>query len=82
MKVIKEMFVHEKALSGINNELYNIVFSTTKTDNFTKPVTVSYEIDQEIKLKESEVRKILKEEIVSHTTVDNIMQRLFGDSNE
>lgn len=78
MKVTKEMFVHEKALSGINEEFYNIVFSTTKTDTYAKSVTVTYEVDREITIKESEARRILKEELCN-TTAEGVMQKLFGD---
>jgi hypothetical protein len=54
-------------------------FSSEQCEVFSKKITISHEVDQEITIKESEATRILKEEIVSQTTVDNIIQKLFGD---
>lgn len=88
MKVSKDYFLTHRDfieyVAGSNNDddIPMMHFSSKRCEVFSKKITISHEVDQEITIKESEATRILKEEIVSQTTVDNIMQRLFGDSNE
>ena len=90
MKVEKTFWVSDIELEKLNKKKdISIVLRHRDESNYkgienraVNKITITYEADQEITLKESEARKVLKEEIISHGTINNIMRKLFGESNE
>jgi len=89
MKVSKEFWVSNDFIESIKDGEVSQVFITGSKIAFsTSPkkeyihankITITYEVDRNVTIKESKARKVLEEEIVSHATIDNIMQKLFGD---
>jgi hypothetical protein len=86
MKVEKTFWVEYESFKQFKKALseggkVDLKISTTPDsgNDYMETLTIAYEIDREIILNENEATRILKEEIVSQTTVDNIIQKLFGD---
>lgn len=81
-KFTKEFWVDEDTLEVINKDLYdNIILSRKVSTSKLNKITISYEIDREVTIKESDFEKHLQEwglKITSISVTDYLKQKLFG----
>lgn len=77
MKISKEFWIDRDTLDVINNDSYeNIVIGIKSTSRLHK-ITITYEIDREITIKESKFEKILEK---LHISNNDLAERAIGRS--
>lgn len=81
MKVIKEYWVTDDDLRNIQRGIIidKLNYCYDKECKYVNKITISYVVDREITIKESELRSLLKREVTYGTDVFNVMSKLFGD---
>ena len=83
MKVSKKLFMTTDAKKRMDNQNYAMVVASESCSEFSVPVTVTYEVDREITIKESDIDKLLGASAgFFERDIELIKQKLFGDSNE
>lgn len=76
MLVSKEFYVDEYDLE--NMSCFTVSRHPVPMRGRTLKITISYEIDREVTIKESELKGVLNKYLISELTVDNIMTAVFG----
>lgn len=81
-KARKEFWIDRESLEIIEKELYeNIVISRKKSTSKLHKITISYEIDREVTIKESDFEKHLQEWDLNTPSIrvtDYLKEKLFG----
>lgn len=85
MKVSKEFWVDRDTFDVLNRDLYeNIVISRKKSTTKLHKITITYEIDREVTIKESDIDRLFSNNIRYTYRDIEIMKRVFfgGGENE
>lgn len=83
MKVVKEFWVSNAFLND-DKTLPFFTFSRSKTGNFPNKITISYDIDREVTIMESDLENAFRDiYIAGHSIIDlgvmnKVKQKLFG----
>lgn len=78
-KITKVFWIDGESLEIIEKDLYeNIVINRRKSTSKLHKITIAYEIDREITIKESDLRKALDDLEFSERDFYIIKQRIFG----
>lgn len=87
MRVSKEFWVSDEHLEKINSDReFSLILRNKDESSFmdsvinkaTNKITITYEIDREVTIKESELRKILESELERDITTSDIIDLIFG----
>lgn len=81
MKRVSREFWVSNAFLNYDKTLTSFTFSRSKTGNFPNKVTVSYEIEREVTIKESDFEKYLQEWDLNTPSIrvtDYLKEKLFG----
>lgn len=79
VEVSKEFWVDRDAFDVINNDSYeNIVISRKKSTSKLYKITISYDIEREITIKESQLSDILESSGLTTLIQDSLKRKLFG----
>lgn len=76
-KVIKEFWVSDDFIND-NHAVSNFILSCKATRVYKSKVTVTYEIDREVTVKESDIDKLLDGVAFSSKDISIIKKKLFG----
>lgn len=87
MKISKEFYIDRDTIDVINRDLYeNIVISRKESTAKLYKITISYELDREITINESDLENAFKDISISgHSLIDlgvmdKVKKKLFGGS--
>ncbi len=77
-------FMEYVADSNNGDDIPMMYFSSKQCEVFSKKITITYEVDREVTIKESDIDRLLGDRRVGFTDSDIrlIKEKLFGDSNE
>ena len=82
-KISKEFWVNSEVMDIIKRDLYeNIIISRIKSTSKIHRITVSYEIDREVTIKESDIDRLFSNNIRFTYKDIEIMKRLFFGGGE